>query len=213
LVQTTGESRLNDAVKGGADLEEFAGMKEVIKFLLGKFPTGDYCNRYPEDDLSDDDEEDQEMVDRATAKARARQGRLGKGRGGKRGGAGSDEERSDDDDDDDDLDGFIVDSDAEDESEDESAQLPNEVKKLTVGQLRQLVRLGGSRDINCNARPQARRRNEPRAHCTRSHRTHWPRACRSHVSPRASPRRTSRMRRTRTLVHMCCMASCVRARS
>ena len=36
-LQTTGEARLNDAVKGGADLEEFAGMKEVIKFLLSKF--------------------------------------------------------------------------------------------------------------------------------------------------------------------------------
>ena len=39
-LQTTGEARVQDAVKAGADLEEFAGMKEVVKFLLGKLPTG-----------------------------------------------------------------------------------------------------------------------------------------------------------------------------
>ena len=29
-------------------------MKEVIRFLLSKFPTGDYRNLFKEEDLSDD---------------------------------------------------------------------------------------------------------------------------------------------------------------
>ena len=35
-LQTTGESRLNDALAEGMDLDEFAGMKEIVRFLVGK---------------------------------------------------------------------------------------------------------------------------------------------------------------------------------
>ena len=43
-LQTTGEARLNDAVKSGEDLEEFAGMKECVRFLLKRFPTGGHVH-------------------------------------------------------------------------------------------------------------------------------------------------------------------------
>ena len=67
-LQSTGESRLNDAVSSEEDLDEFCGMREVIRFLLSKFPTGDYEGRHAEDDAdSDDDEAVQQAADRATS--------------------------------------------------------------------------------------------------------------------------------------------------
>ena len=48
--------RLACALQAGEDLEEFAGMKEVVKFLLSKFPTGDYMGKYPEEELPPDSE-------------------------------------------------------------------------------------------------------------------------------------------------------------
>ena len=52
-LQTTGEARLNEAVKEGVDLEEFAGMAEVMRTLLNSFPTGDYLGRHAEEDSED----------------------------------------------------------------------------------------------------------------------------------------------------------------
>jgi len=67
-LQSTGESRLNDAVSSEEDLDEFCGMREVIRFLLSKFPTGDYEGRHAEDDAdSDDDEAVQQAADSATS--------------------------------------------------------------------------------------------------------------------------------------------------
>ena len=169
-LQTTGEARLNDAIKDkDADLEEFQGMQAVVEFLIGKMPTGDYCNKYPESELtdnSDDEDEDEEMLQQAGKQARARQGRLGKKRFGD---VRSDEEE------DDDLDGFIANDSDEEEEEDDDAtdsdeegsgedeeegsqsgetpakrvkkvKLSSEVRKalktLTIVQLRQLVRSG-----------------------------------------------------------------------
>ena len=43
-LQSTGEARLTDAVKSGEDLEEFAGMKECVRFLLKRFPTGGHVH-------------------------------------------------------------------------------------------------------------------------------------------------------------------------
>ena len=57
-LQSTGESRLNDAVADDIDLDEFCGMREVIRFLLSKFPTGDYEGRYEEEESDGEDGED-----------------------------------------------------------------------------------------------------------------------------------------------------------
>ena len=61
-LQTTGEARLDAAVKAHEDLDEYAGMKEVVKSLLSKFPTGDYMGTYaemrpPRSDLRDETSE------------------------------------------------------------------------------------------------------------------------------------------------------------
>ena len=195
-LQTTGEARLSDAVKAGHDLEEFAGLRENVRFMLSKFPTGDYLNRYPEADLTDDEdeEEDQEMVDVANRKARERRGRLGKGNGARAAarrmrGDGDDEERSEEEEMDEDMARFIVDGsddedeDDEDEDDDEEegddeegdasagsdmdaedgeggsrprkqrkVSLPDELKKLTSGQLRQVVKAAAAKDNGCMTR-------------------------------------------------------------
>ena len=124
--------------------------------------------RHPEEDLSDDEEDgedDQEMLENARLFARARAGRAGKGPAKR---FADEDMRSDDDtDEDEEMRGFIVGSDEEeeDEGDDEEGELegnggrrrgklPKEVTTLTVGQLRQVVRLAGRKDINCNSRPQ-----------------------------------------------------------
>ena len=142
--------------------------------MLSQFPTGDYTNQYPEEELSDDDEdEDDEMVEKAMKRARAKAGRAGKKAARH---FGDDEVRSEDDDDDEDLADFIADDDEEEEEDDDddadefgdvAIKLPAEVKSLTVGQLRQLVHLAGSKsDINCNSKPQllAKLKNLERDH-------------------------------------------------
>jgi len=169
-LQTTGEARLNDAVKSGEDLEEFAGMKECVRFLLKKFPTGDYTNQHPESDLDDGDESDDDDLTRevAGATSRVNAGKVARAavkRSGRlaNGGRGSDEEGSDDEDDD--LDGFIVRDGQEEESEDEDyeatddeegdgeqVRLPAACKKMPAGQLRQLLRAAKVNDQQCTGR-------------------------------------------------------------
>ena len=46
-LQTTGESRLNDAVKKGDDLDEFQGMKENVKFLLSQVRRAQHARPHP----------------------------------------------------------------------------------------------------------------------------------------------------------------------
>lgn len=109
LFQTTGESRVNDAVKSGENLDEFAGMKEVVRFLLKRFPTGDYTGQYPESDYdeagSDSDEDDELAAAVVGATSRVNQAR----RRSRRGGGSDGEYNSEEDEDEDDtLDGFIV---------------------------------------------------------------------------------------------------------
>lgn len=115
-LQTTGEARLNDAVKSGEDLDEFAGMKEVVRSLLVKFPTGDYLGKYTEADLSEEDsaDEDERLVKAQAIAARGKQRRRPLGRRGPHA-AGDDDERSEDDEMDDEMDDFIVDDSAEEE--------------------------------------------------------------------------------------------------
>jgi len=169
-LQTTGEARLNDAVKSGEDLEEFAGMKECVRFLLKKFPTGDYTSQHPESDLDDGDESDDDDLTRevAGATSRVNAGKVARAavkRSGRlaNGGRGSDEEGSDDEDDD--LDGFIVRDGQEEESEDEDyeatddeegdgeqVRLPAACKKMPAGQLRQLLRAAKVNDQQCTGR-------------------------------------------------------------
>ena len=74
-LQSTGEARLNDAIAKGEDLEEFAGMKENLKFLIAKFPTGDVLGKYKAQDYESDDDDDdgvEQMAAKERAAARAR---------------------------------------------------------------------------------------------------------------------------------------------
>eukprot|EP00966_Prymnesium_polylepis_P257945 5958484-Prymnesium_polylepis.1 len=48
-LQSTGEARLEDALRAGDDLETFVGMKEMIRFLIRKLPTGDYMGAFADE--------------------------------------------------------------------------------------------------------------------------------------------------------------------
>tara|TARA_B100000513_G_scaffold111919_1_gene48791 strand:+ start:1317 stop:6272 length:4956 start_codon:yes stop_codon:yes gene_type:complete len=164
-LQTTGESRLNDAVKGGEDLEEFAGMKEVCKFLIHKFPTGDYLKLYPELELAQPDEQD-DSVDQVD-KDRVRQAvQTTRDQNDFRGNDVSDEEL-DGEEDMDEMADFIVhgseeessaESDDEDAEMDEYAAKPGKLPRVVYRQdmrtLRELVRLAQMPDQNCTSKGQ-----------------------------------------------------------
>jgi len=172
-LQTTGEARLNDAVKSNEDLDEFAGMKEVVRFLLKKFPTGDYIDAYPESDYdeAEEDEEDKDLAAAvAGATARQHQSTRPKRRGRRPTGEDSEHSSEEEEDEDDTLDGFIVgDEDGEDSDESEyedeqegdaearaakSIKLPVVVKKMPKAQLRELLRAAKVPDQQLSERPQ-----------------------------------------------------------
>ena len=133
-LQTTGESRLNDAVKGECDLDEYSGMREVVRFLLARFPTGDYLARHPEPSHGDggdgggDDDDDEEGAEDAedavqAAGGEAMQRAYSKRAVAARRRAGEDVGTDSDDDDDDDgadLRGFIARDGEEDDSDSDS---------------------------------------------------------------------------------------------
>tara|TARA_B110000858_G_scaffold8484_1_gene9064 strand:+ start:870 stop:4238 length:3369 start_codon:yes stop_codon:yes gene_type:complete len=157
-LQTTGEARLNDAVKSGEDLEEFAGMKEAVRFLLTKFPTGDYVRQFTESDLDSDDSDDDDLaldVTGATSRANAAKAARAKK---KRRAKGDDDESTDEDEDDeeDDLGGFVPDDrdsdDGSDGSDDDEELLPLAVKGMSSGQLRELLRAAKVNDRQCTGR-------------------------------------------------------------
>ena len=57
IVLDTDLFRHFDADRSGfVDLDEFCGMREVIRFLLSKFPTGDYEGRYEEEESDGEDQ-------------------------------------------------------------------------------------------------------------------------------------------------------------
>jgi len=112
-LQTTGEARLNAAVKSNEDLDEFAGMKEVVRFLLKRFPTGDYIGAYPESDYDEaeggSDDEDELVAAVAGSNAHGPQAApRGKGRRRSSDGDHGDYSGSEEEDEDGSLDGFIV---------------------------------------------------------------------------------------------------------
>ncbi len=138
-----------------------------MKFLISKFPTGDYLNRHPEKEDDDNDDDDARKVD-AARKERERTRR--RGLGGSFWQRRTREVRSDDEDDGSDLDDFIVDDDededlgAEDDTEEEEeeegvgddgaprAVLPAEVKGLSLGQLRRLLSMAEVPHKQCTTR-------------------------------------------------------------
>ena len=162
-LQSTGESRLNDAVADEADLDEFCGMREVIRFLLSKFPTGDYEGRHAEDDAdSDDDEAVQEAADNAKRRERSKRGTSA------RRAAGMESDDSEGDDNGSDLEGFIAHDDSEGQSsEGESSDgeelegdeprrrsLPAEIKALPKGLLRKMLQEAGVKHAQCSSTSQ-----------------------------------------------------------
>ena len=156
-LQTTGESRLNDAVKDDCDLDEYSGMREVVRFLLERFPTGDYLSKHPEPAEDDEDDEDDAEDAVQAAGGEAMQRAYSRRAVAARRRAGEDVDTdSEDDDDGADLRGFIARDDEEDEGDDSDAsgdsdasdmlegdapraKLPDAVKALPKAQLRRLL--------------------------------------------------------------------------
>ena len=71
-LQTTGEARLDEAVEKNVDLDEFAGMRAALDFLMKKFPTGQWDPDAPNGNgkprgawvgLPDDARNDEDEVD------------------------------------------------------------------------------------------------------------------------------------------------------
>ena len=140
-LQTTGEARLDDALNAGANLDQFEGMKEMIRMLIRRLPTGDYIGAYPEDEdgedvvgasgsgeTTDDEEEQQrflaEMIE-------------------------TDEEGGSDD------------GDSEDEMNVDGVgrvALPDELSRVDTARLRTLLRAANVPDQQCTSRRQLLRR-------------------------------------------------------
>ena len=166
-LQSTGEARLKEAIKDGLDLEEFCGMDSLLKYMIDRFPTGDYLKKYPEpkddDANADGDLDAEEIGGHAAAGVRRRRewrrGRAGYRQGGSSGsgggGGGRQELGSDGEvDDGSDLDDFIADDDEEEESGSEASvdedgletgrrsrttKLPKVLKRMKPERMRKLL--------------------------------------------------------------------------
>lgn len=110
-------------MKSKENLDEFAGMKEVIRFLLKRFPTGDYINAYPESDFDGDgsDSDDQELTAAVAGASDRGRARMAATRRRKHRGSESDYNSAEDEEGDETLDGFIVDDGEEESSDYESS--------------------------------------------------------------------------------------------
>ena len=162
-LQTTGEARLNDAVKSGENLDEFAGMKQVVMHLISKLPTGDYLNRFPESDLSDaeDSDSDDEAVQQAGKASRKHKDSR------RRRSDGDDEERSEDEEMDEDDVAFLDDGSEEDEDDGDDSdsmelegdetrkvKLPEAAKALSMPQIREVLKAAKVNHVHCTNRMQ-----------------------------------------------------------